>query len=81
MLHTLLPVNTHTHTHTHTRTHTHTCAHTHTHTHTHTQVIAQDRGKAKVTGDDLDIIQVNQDTTNFYPMQIDFQLVDLFGNN
>ena len=45
------------------------------------QVIAQDRGEAEVTGDDLDIMRVNRDITNFYPMQIDFQLVDLIGNN
>ena len=45
------------------------------------QVIAQVRGKAKVAGDDLDSMQVNQDITNFYPMQIGFQLIDLIGNN
>ena len=41
------------------------------------QVIAQDRGEAEVAGDDLDIMRVNRDTTNLYPMQVDFQLVDL----
>ena len=45
------------------------------------QVIVQDRGKADVACDDLDIMQVNWDITNFYPMQIDFQLVNLNGNN
>ena len=45
------------------------------------QVIAQDQGEAKVTGDDLDIMRVNCDITNSYPMQIAFQLVDLIGNN
>ena len=45
------------------------------------QVIAQDRGEAEVTGDDLDIMRVNRDITNFYPMQNDFQLVELIGNN
>ena len=45
------------------------------------QVIAQDRGEAEVAGDDLDIMRVNRDITNFYPVQIDFQLVDLIGNN
>ena len=45
------------------------------------QVIAQDRGEAEVAGDDLDIMRVNRDITNFYPMQIDFQLLDLIGNN
>ena len=45
------------------------------------QVIAQDRGKAEIVRDDLDIMRVNRDITNFYPMQIDFQLVDLIGNN
>ena len=34
------------------------------------QVIAQDRGEAEVMGDDLDIMRVNRDITNFYPMQI-----------
>ena len=29
------------------------------------QVIAQDRGKAEVAGDDLDIMRVNRDITNF----------------
>ena len=29
------------------------------------QVFAQDRGEAKVVGDDLDIIQVNRDITCF----------------
>ena len=43
--------------------------------------IARDRGEAEVAGDDLDIMQVNQDTPNLYPMQIDFQLVDLIDNN
>ena len=45
------------------------------------QVIAKDQGKAKVMGNDLDIMRVNQDITNVYSMQIDFQLVDLIGNN
>ena len=45
------------------------------------QVIAQDQGEAEVTGDDLDIMRVNRDITNFYPMQNDFQLVELIGNN
>ena len=31
--------------------------------------------------DDLDIMRVNWDITNFYPMYIDFQLVDIIGNN
>ena len=42
--------------------------------------------KTEVVGDDLDIMRVNQDITNFYPMQNDFQLVDfqfklIIGNN
>jgi hypothetical protein len=32
-------------------------------------------------GDDLDIMRVNRDITNFYPMQIDFQLANLIDNN
>ena len=45
------------------------------------QVIAQDRGEAEVVGNDLDIVQVNRDITNFFLTQIDFQLLDLIGNN
>ena len=45
------------------------------------QLIAHDRGKAEVVGDDLDIMRVNRDITNFYPMQIDFQLANLIDNN
>ena len=41
----------------------------------------QDRGEAEVAGDNLDIMQVNRDITNFYPMQIHFQVADLIGNN
>ena len=37
--------------------------------------------KSEVAGDDLDIMQVNRDITNFYPMQIDFKLVDLIDKN
>ena len=33
----------------------------------------------KVAGNDLDIMRVNQDITNFYAMQIDFQLVEVIG--
>ena len=40
------------------------------------QLIA-DQGEAEVTGNDLDIMGVNQDITNFYPMQIDFQLIEI----
>ena len=43
------------------------------------QVIGRDQGKAEVVSDDLDIMRGNWDTTNFYPIQIDFQLVDLIG--
>ena len=39
------------------------------------KVIAQDQGN------DLDIIRVNQDITNLYPMQIEFLLVDLIDSN
>ena len=45
------------------------------------QVIAQDLGEVEVAGDDLDIMRVNWDITNFYLMQIDFQSVDLINNN
>ena len=34
------------------------------------QVIAQDRGEAEVVGDDQDIMRVNQDITNFYPIKL-----------
>ena len=45
------------------------------------EVIAHDRVEVEVVGDYLDIMRVNRDITDFYPMQIDFQLVDLIGNN
>ena len=38
------------------------------------QVIAQDQGETEVVGDDLDIMRVNRDITNFYPMQIDINI-------
>ena len=37
------------------------------------QVIAQDRGEANVAGDDLDIMRVSGDITNFYSMEIVYQ--------
>ena len=35
-------------------------------------IIAQDRGKAEIAGDDLDIMRMNGHITNFYPMEIDY---------
>ena len=36
------------------------------------QVITQDRGEVEVAGDDLDIMRVIRDITNFYSMQMIF---------
>ena len=43
----------------------------------------QDRGKAQIMGAMtwIDIMRENRDMTDLYPMQTDFQFVDLNDNN